>query len=137
LNTPSASPAAGATFPVSVNLNGGKDVSSVPLQIRYDPNKLTLMNVDSGDLLGKDGQAVALVHRDDDPDNQGHPGLITVVASRPPGSAGITGSGAVCVLTFQAKQAGTSDLVVVRPGALDSAQRPITASALPAHIVVH
>ena len=37
----------------------------------------------------------------------------------------------------QAKQAGASDMVVVRPGALDSAQRPITASAQPAHIVVH
>jgi len=131
LNGPSASPAAGATFPVSVALNGGKDISSVPLQIQYDPAKLTLMNVDSGDFLGKDGQAVALVHRDDGP------GLITIAASRPPGTAGVTGSGAVCVLTFQAKQAGASDLVVVRPGALDSAQRPITASAQPAHIVVH
>jgi general secretion pathway protein D len=131
LNGPSASPAAGATFPVSVALSGGKDVSSVPLQIQYDPGKLTLMNVDSGDFLGKDGQAVALVHRDDGP------GLITIAASRPPGTAGVTGSGAVCTLTFQAKTAGASDIVLTHPGALDSAQRPITASAQPAHIVVH
>jgi general secretion pathway protein D len=92
---------------------------------------------DKNDLLGTDGQAVALVHRDDDPDHQDGPGLITIVASRPPGTAGITGSGPICVLTFQAKQAGASDVVVVRPGALDSAQRPIKASAQPAHIVVH
>jgi general secretion pathway protein D len=131
LNAPQASPAVGASFPVSVTLNGGKDVSSVPLQIQYDPAKLTLMNVDSGDLLGKDGQAVALVHRDDGP------GMITIAASRPPGTPGVTGSGAVCVLTFQAKQAGASDLIVARPGALDSAQRPIAASAQNAHIVVH
>jgi general secretion pathway protein D len=131
LNGPSASPAAGASFPVSVALNGGTDVSSVPLQIKYDSAKLTLMNVDTGDFLGKDGQAVALVHRDDGP------GMITIAASRPPGTAGVTGSGAVCVLTFQAKTAGASDIVVTHPGALDSAQRPITASAQPAHIVVH
>jgi general secretion pathway protein D len=131
LNGPSASPATGTTFPVSVALSGGKDVSSVPLQIQYDPGKLTLMNVDSGDFLGKDGQAVALVHRDDGP------GLITIAASRPPGTAGVTGSGAVCTLTFQAKTAGASDIVVTHPGALDSAQRPITASAQPAHVVVH
>jgi general secretion pathway protein D len=131
LNGPSASPAAGSTFPVSVALSGGKDVSSVPLQIKYDSDKLTLMNVDTGDFLGKDGQAVALVHRDDGP------GMITIAASRPPGTAGVTGSGAVCVLTFQAKTAGASDIVVTHPGALDSAQRPITASAQPAHIVVH
>ena len=131
LTPPATGPAAGTNFTVPVVLNGGKDISSVPLQIQYDAAKLTLMNVDAGDLLGKDGQAVALVHRDDGP------GMITIAASRPPGTAGVTGSGAVCVLTFQAKQAGTSDLVVVRPGALDSAQRPITASAQPAHIVVH
>jgi general secretion pathway protein D len=111
-------------------LNGGSDISSVPLQIQYDPAKLTLINVDSGDLLGRDGQAVALVHRDDGP------GLITIAASRPPGTAGVGGSGAVCVMTFQAKQAGESDLVLTRPGALDSAQRPIAASAQNAHIVV-
>jgi general secretion pathway protein D len=131
LAPPAAAPAVGANFTVPVTLNGGKDVSSVPLQIQYDAAKLTLINVDSGDLLGKDGQAVALVHRDDGP------GMITIAASRPPGTAGVTGSGSVCVLTFQAKQAGESDVVVARPGALDSAQRPIAASAQPAHIVVH
>jgi general secretion pathway protein D len=63
--------------------------------------------------------------------------MITIAASRPPGTAGVTGSGAVCVLTFQAKEAGSSDLVIVRPGALDSAQHPIAASAQPVQIVVH
>ena len=137
LTPPAAGAAVGSSFPVSVALNGGKDISSVPLQIRYDPAKLTLMNVDAGELLGKDGQPISLVHRDDDPDQQDKPGLITVVASRPPGTAGITGSGTVCTLTFQAKQAGESDVIVTRPGALDSAQRPIAASAQNAHIVVH
>jgi general secretion pathway protein D len=102
----------------------------VPLQIQYDPGKLSLINVDSGDLLGKDGQAVALVHRDDGP------GIITIAASRPPGAAGISGSGSVCVLTFEAKQAGESDVTITHPGALDSSQRPIPASAQNAHVVV-
>jgi general secretion pathway protein D len=129
--TPEAlSPSVGATFPLVVTLNGARDVSSVPLQIQYDASKLTLVNVDSGDLLGKDGQAVALVHRDDGP------GMITIAASRPPGTAGVSGTGAVCVLSFQAKQAGESDVVITHPGALDSAQRPIAASARNAHIVV-
>ncbi len=46
---------------------GGVDIASVPMQLSYDPAKLSLVNVDSGDLLGHDGQAVALVHRDDGP----------------------------------------------------------------------
>jgi general secretion pathway protein D len=130
LTPPAVSPAAGANFPLAVMLNGAKDVSSVPLQIQYDASKLSLINVDAGDLLGKDGQAVALVHRDDGP------GLITIAASRPPGTPGITGSGTVCVLTFQAKQAGDSDVVVTRPGALDSGQHPVPATAENAHVVV-
>ncbi len=131
LTPPPTIPAVGSNFQVAVNLNGGKDISSVPLQIQYDASKISLVNVDSGDLLARDGQAVALVHRDDGP------GMITVAISRPPGTAGVKGSGSVCVLTFQAKQAGESDVVITRPGALDSAQRPVAASAQNAHIVVH
>jgi general secretion pathway protein D len=130
VSAPATPPAVGSNFKMPVALNNAKDVSSVPMQIQYDPGKLTLINVDSGDLLGKDGQAVALVHRDDGP------GLITIAASRPPGTAGITGSGAVCVLTFAAKQAGESDVTITHPGALDSAQKPIPASAQNAHVVV-
>jgi len=131
LAPPATSPTAGTNFKVPVVLNGGKDVASVPLQIQYDASQLTLINVDNGDLLGKDGQAVALVHRDDGP------GLITIAASRPPGAAGVSGSGTVCVLTFQAKQAGQSNLTITRPGALDSAQHQIPTSVQNAHIVVH
>ncbi len=128
---PSIAPAVGSTFPMVVSLNGAQDIASVPMQIKYDATKLTLVNVDSGELLGKDGQAVALVHRDDGP------GMITIAESRPPGAAGITGSGTVCVLTFQAKAPGESDVVIVRPGALDSAQRPVAATAQNAHVSVH
>jgi general secretion pathway protein D len=131
VNAPPAGAAVGSTFPVTVALNGAKDISSVPLQIQYDATKLTLMNVDEGDLLGKDGQAVALVHRDEGP------GLIKIAASRPPGVAGVNGSGAVCVLTFQAKQAGPTDVIIAQPQAFDSAQHPVPASAQNAHIVVH
>lgn len=131
LTPPPTNPAVGANFAVAVNLNGGKDISSVPLQIQYDASKISLVNVDSGDLLARDGQAVALVHRDDGP------GMITIAVSRPPGTAGVTGSGSICILTFQAKQAGESDVIITRPGALDSAQRPVAASAQNAHIVVH
>src|SRR6185312_15507461 len=52
----------GSTFQVKVDLAGGKDVYSVPLQLQYDHTKLSLINVDLGDsqdsggtnFLGKD-----------------------------------------------------------------------------------
>ncbi len=79
LAAPAAAPKVGSTFQVPVNVSGGSDVFSVPLQLQYDPTKLTLINVDSGNYLGHDGQTVALVHRDDGA------GGVAISASRPPG----------------------------------------------------
>ena len=110
---------AGSTFQLPVVLTGGTDVASVPLQIQYDPAQLSLVNVTTGDLLGRDGQAVALVHRDDGP------GSITINAARPPGVAGVSGAGVICVLSFQAKAAGESVVAMTRAAAVNSAQQQI------------
>jgi general secretion pathway protein D len=115
-NAPSQPVAAGSTFQVPIVLLGASDIASVPLQIQYDPAILSLVNVNPGDLLSRDGQAVALVHRDDGPGN------ITINAARPPGSKGVSGAGVVCVLSFQAKVAGQSSLAMTRAAAVTSAQ---------------
>jgi general secretion pathway protein D len=120
---PATPPTAGATFQVPVVLNGATDIASVPIQLQYDPARLTLINVAAGDLLNRDGQAVALIHRDDGPGN------VTVVAARPPGAAGITGSGVVCILTFQAKSAGSTALTMTRAAAVNSVQQQVPATA--------
>ncbi|MGB7190815.1 MAG: cohesin domain-containing protein, partial [Acidobacteriaceae bacterium] len=122
----------GSTFQVKVNLAGGKDVFSVPMQLQYDQTKLSLINVDLGDsggangmdFLGKDGQAVALVHRDDGAGN------VAISASRPPGARGVDGAGTVCVLTFKAKAPGPAAVVVTRPVVRNSEQKaePATGS---------
>ena len=115
-NAPSQPVAVGSTFQVPVVLLGATDIASVPLQIQYDPAILSLVNVNPGDLLSRDGQAVALVHRDDGPGN------ITINAARPPGSAGVSGAGVVCVLSFQARVAGQSSISMTRAAAVTSAQ---------------
>jgi general secretion pathway protein D len=129
LNSP-GQVAAGATFQVPVVISGATDVDSVPLQIKYDPDKLSLVNVGPGDFLSRDGQNVALVHRDDGPGN------ITVNASRPPGAPGVNGAGVVCMLTFQAKASGASTIAITRPGAMSSAQKPIAAEGSQASVTV-
>jgi general secretion pathway protein D len=106
----------GSTFTASVVLSNAHDVFSVPLQIQFDPKVLQLVNVDSGGLLGGDGQPVALVHRD-----EGN-GLVTISASRPPGVAGVNGQGEVCILTFKAIAAGDSTIQLVKVGARNSIQ---------------
>jgi general secretion pathway protein D len=120
LVAPSAAQKVGSNFEVSVNLSGGRDIFSVPMQIQYDQSKLTLINVDAGNYLGGgDGQAVALVHRDDGS------GGVAITASRPPGVAGVNGSGQVCVMTFQAKAPGEAAIAITRPGAKNSAQQSL------------
>jgi len=121
----------GGTFTVPVVLTGGRNVASVPMQIQYDPEKLSLVNVTSGDLLSRDNQAVALVHRDDGPGN------ITINAARPPGLAGINGAGVVCALTFQAKTAGESVLSLNNGAAISNAQQRSQAQPSRVNIVVH
>ncbi len=116
---PPAAPKVGSTFQVAVKLNGGQDVFSVPMQFHYDNNKVALINVDTGDYLGHDGQTVALVHRDDGVGN------VVISASRPPGVAGVNGAGTVCVLTFQANVAGDTDMQILRASAKNSTQQSV------------
>lgn len=131
LNSPAAPVAVGSTVQVPVVITGGANLSALPMQIQYDPSRLSLVNVSEGDFLNRDGQAVALVHRDDGPGN------ITLNASRPPGAPGVSGAGVVCVLSFQAKAAGTSSVTITRPGAVNSSQQPVQVqSTMPATVVV-
>ena len=119
----------GSTFQVAVMLNNGRDVYSVPLQMQYNSKVLELVNVDSGNFLSRDGQAVALVHRDD-----GN-GLVTISTSRPPNASGVNGQGSLCTLTFKAVAAGDSNLALVKVGARNSAQANLP--AVGSEAVVH
>ena len=111
---PTLSQAKGSTFTVNVMLSGGQNVYSVPVQLNYDPNQLQVVNVSNGGFLSQDGQAVALVHRDDPTT-----GTLQITATRPPGAGGVSGQGAVVTLTFMAKGPGQSALTITRGGARD------------------
>jgi general secretion pathway protein D len=129
---PSLSQAVGSTFTVNVNLAGGQNVYSVPLQILYNPNVLQLVNVSNGPMLSQDGQAVALVHRDDS-----MMGILQLTASRPPGSTGISGDGQVFTLTFQAKAPGQATLSINRATLKNVSMQNIPATGSQAIITVH
>src|SRR5712691_1731457 len=122
---------AGSTFAVNVLLTGAQNVYSVPLQVRYDPKVLQLVNVSNGGLLSQDGQSVALVHRDDD-----QSGALQITATRPPGSAGISGQGAVVTLTFMAKASGQSTLTISKGGAKDPNMQSLPVSGAVATVTV-
>ena len=128
---PTLTPAKGSTFTVNVMLSGGQNVYSVPLELNYDPNQLQVVNVSNGGFLSQDGQAVALVHRDDTT-----AGKLQVTATRPPGAGGVSGQGAVVTLTFMAKGPGQSALTITRGGARDPAMQPIAMNGAQAAITI-
>jgi general secretion pathway protein D len=125
---PSSTQAVGATFQVAVMVANGHDVSSVPLQMKFNPAVLQLVNVDTGDFLSRDGQTTSLVHREDD-------GLVAISTNRPPNAPGVTGQGSLCILTFKALAAGDSDLNLVKVGAINSTQANLP--AVGSQAVVH
>ena len=116
---PAGNQTVGSTFTVNVTAANAHDLFSVPLQMQFDPHVLALVNVDAGELLGRDNQPVALVHRD-----EGN-GAVTISASRPPNTAGVNGQGTICTLTFKALAGGDATLALARIGAKDSKQNSI------------
>src|SRR6202522_3680578 len=123
--------AKGNTFVVNLLISGAQNVASVPVQLNYDPAKLQMVNISNGGFLSQDGQAVALVHREDETT-----GTLQVTATRPPGAGGVSGQGAVVTLTFQAKASGQTPLTITRGGALDPAQQRITVNGAQASVPV-
>jgi general secretion pathway protein D len=119
------------TFVVNLQISGAQNVYSVPVQINYDPSKLQLVNVSNGGFLSQDGQAVALVHREDETT-----GTLQITATRPPGAGGVSGQGTVVTLTFQAKASGQTPLTITRGGARDPGLQAITVNGAQASVTV-
>jgi general secretion pathway protein D len=92
---------------------------------------LQVINVSNGGFLSQDGQAVALVHRDDP-----ITGTLLVTASRPPGVGGVSGQGSVVTVTFMAKASGQSALTITRGGARDPAMQPIAMNGAQAAVTI-
>jgi len=104
---------------VAVGVVGAQDLFSLPIQVHYDPAKLTLVGVDPGDFLGRDGQTTALTQQDD-----GN-GEVTITASRPPSSAGVSGAGQLCILRFKPKADGDTVVKSVTALARNSRQETL------------
>jgi general secretion pathway protein D len=128
---PTIQAAKGNTFAVNLLISGAQNVYSVPVQVNYNPSIVSLVNVSNGGFLSQDGQAVALVHREDETVGQ-----VTITATRPPGAGGVSGQGSVVTMTFQAKTNGQTPLAVTRGGARDPGQQAITVNGAQASVTV-
>jgi general secretion pathway protein D len=128
---PTIQAAKGNTFVVNLLLSGAQNVHAVPVRLDYDPKMLQLVNVVNGGFLSQDGQMVTLAHREDE-----MKGESTITASRPNGSGGVSGQGAVVTITFQAKADGQTPLTITQGGALDPGSQQITVNGAQASVTV-
>ncbi len=123
--------APGSTFTLSIKVSSVQNAYSVPLQITYDPKLLQVMNVSNGGFLSQDGQAVALVHRDDQ-----DAGTLQVTATRPPGANGVSGQGTVIVLTLLAKGNGQGSVTISKGGARDPGMQALPVAGAVANVTI-
>lgn len=106
----------GTQFVVNLNIAGAQGVHSVPVQLTYDPKVLHLVTVSNGGFLAQDGQIVTLTNRDDN-------GVVQMAAMRPAGATGVSGTGAVFAVTFQAVAPGNAVVSIARGGVRDANQQ--------------
>jgi general secretion pathway protein D len=110
--------AAGGAFTVQVALEGGADVvSASPIQIGFDPKLLSLADVSAGGLFSKDGQQPIFSRN-----IMNDMGLATIQYNRPPDAPGVSGTGTLLTLRFQALGRGattvTGNLTIRNSGGL-------------------
>jgi len=106
---------------VALQIDNAADLFSVPLKLKFDPKILRLSSVKEGNLMAGDGQKINFSEN-----TLNDTGDATVVLNRMPGTGGISGSGALVNLTFQAVGRGTSTVTVTDLGLVNSASAPIS-----------
>jgi general secretion pathway protein D len=92
-------------FTVAVAVENANDVASAQLQLQFDPKIVRLNDVARGGLLAVDGQQPVPVKN-----VMNDSGTATVEIIRQPGTAGVTASGNLFTLHFQAVAKGTATI---------------------------
>ena len=110
---------------VSLLVEGGADVASAPMQIKFDPKFLRLEDVSLGEYLSRGGQQPVFTKN-----ILNDTGVAVVQLSRPPGSRGVGGSGTLVTLNFQAVGRGTT-MVMVPNLAVRNAQGAVVSNSTP------
>ncbi len=104
----------GSTFKLGVSISNAQNVFSIPLQVSYDPQHLTVVDVANGGFLSQDHRPATLVYRADK-----NTGILQITATRPPASGGVSGSGTVFVVTLTATAEGESVMDISGASLLD------------------
>ncbi len=112
---------ASQTFVVNVTVENVRDLFALPFLVQYDPKVIQIDDVRHGGFMSKDGQAVAIVQRVDQEN-----GVAIISLTRPPGTGGTSGSGAVVALVARAVNKGQTTLRIPQVNARTATQEAIS-----------
>lgn len=119
VETPLSSPVT-----ISLQVENVMDLFSAPLKLKFDPKILRLNSVQPGGLMTGGGQRAVFSEN-----VMNDTGDATITLSRSPGSGGVSGSGEILTLTFQAVGRGTSTVSVVDPSLRNMSLQPVIVAA--------
>ena len=97
----------GGSFAVTLSVENASDAATAPVQLRFDPKLLRLNDAVSGNFLAGDGKQPVFTKN-----IQNDSGTATIQISRAPGAPGVSGSGSLVTLTFQAIGRGSTAVEV-------------------------
>jgi general secretion pathway protein D len=100
------------------------------MQIKFDPKFLRLIDVSLGDFFSRDGQQPVFTKN-----ILNDTGVAVVQLNRPPGSRGVSGSGTLVTLNFQAVARGAT-VVMVPNLTVRSAQGAVVSNSTPQLAVI-
>ena len=92
---------------ISLIIENATDVSSAPLQVSFDPKVLRLNDAGRGDFFSSDGQVPLFTKN-----IQNDAGAAAMNLNRLPNTAGVSGSGVLTTLSFQAIAKGSTTVTV-------------------------
>jgi len=113
----------GANFTATLQANGVSDLYSALVRVKFDPQALKLIGVQRGSLPAMDGQQPLFTRN-----IQGDAGEVSINITRLPGTGGVSGSGALATLTFQAVGRGATEIACLDLSLRDSQQQPVPAA---------
>jgi general secretion pathway protein D len=109
---------------VALIIEGGNEVGSAPMSVQFDPKVLKLTDVGRGDFFSSDGQ-IPVFTKTIAPDGSG----AAINLNRLPQSPGVSGSGVLVSLTFQAVAPGTTTITIPNLNVRNTQQQTVFAGS--------
>ncbi len=121
----------GSKLTVAVSIENAQGASSASFALSFNPKALKLVTVQDGGFLSQGGNASSITPAIDNEN-----GKATVSLMRPTGSAGVSGSGVLANLQFEAVGPGTASITFSQASVADASQTALPTSSSGTQVTV-